>query len=177
MIIQRNAPGQFREQYQWILLAMCMIQADIQGGRRFSTNAFSSVRGTAMHFKNFEVVDGYFERIVPYDLGEDFGVPCALAVKGAQKTTARRYQKMHHSWLAWKADKKFIIDVSPLGGLMGCSPPVAHTQDVADVIYLEAPLHPETNLAMVERDAQVFYSLVEEAMKKIKTQYEGPVTR
>lgn len=137
-------PSLFLEDYQWILLALNMIQSDILQGKKIRSTSHAVSRALVKRFTNFRVADGYSP--------------------GSER---------FHSWLVWKRDERFIIDPWPLSGLPGCAPPVAYIQGVTGLVYLESELPENLSGRKLVADVSSFSRRLDAMMEELSHAYTG----
>ncbi|MBP9782386.1 MAG: hypothetical protein KBC50_01495 [Candidatus Pacebacteria bacterium] len=119
----------FDNQYVDMALIMTILMRDAIHGKPVEGNCHSIARAVAKSFPDFVVVDGFLPRLVGNSYGESFGREIHFFVPPAHTLYHGREEHLYHSWLAWKQDERFVVDLCPLGGVPGCAPPVAYYQD------------------------------------------------
>ncbi len=119
--------------YHPLLMAMCVLQHEAVQGKPIEGSCHSIVRAVAQEFPEFKVVDGVIPRLAPLPRGALFGREGFFRFKEGLVGFWGRLNFLHHAWLVWKHNEKFIIDVCPIGGVY--APPVILYQDEYALSY------------------------------------------
>jgi hypothetical protein len=133
----------FYDQYIDMALVMTILMHDMVHGKPVEGNCHSIARAVAKSFPSFVVVDGFLLRLVGNTYGKSFGREIHFSVPPSHRLYHGREEHLYHSWLAWKQDERFVVDLCPLGGVPGCSPPVAYYQDEYSAMLFQKGSLPE----------------------------------
>jgi hypothetical protein len=145
-----SAPGLLLERFHLILLVMSSLHYDFACGAEIGVNCHAVARALGRIFPDFAVIDGYVPRLASVKHDEAYGEEVLFRLKPGLKAFMGRIDTLPHSWLAWKQDGSYIIDIWPIGGVPGASPPVLIHQDRFAMCYEPGSLPPgvvEENLA------------------------------
>lgn len=136
-----SVDNSFKHKYLLIKLAMDIITEEVGSGKPIEGNCHSMTRAVAKSFSDFIVVDGCLPRLVGSVYGESFGREVHFSIPPSHNLYRGRQEHLYHSWLVWKADHKFIIDLCPPGAVPGCSSPVSFYQDeYSAMLFHRSPL-------------------------------------
>lgn len=157
-IINLSAPSHLMEQYQLILATMCVLQYE-SAGDLTEVNCPAIVRAVAREFPEFTAVDGYVPQLV-HAGHEDasFGQEVLFRFESGLRAFTGKFNILHHSWLSWKEDEKFILDVCPVGGVPGASAPVLLHQDGHSIIYEKKSLPAGVSEELLAPDVEKFHA-------------------
>ena len=108
---------------------------------------------------DFLVVDGSLTGIYSNELGEEYGRKAIIATEDL-KPFACRFQMLHHSWLVYKNDPRFIVDILPLGSIPGLVMPLPIFLDEYAQAYTSIGLPKNVSLDQIEKQVDEVHCFI-----------------